>query len=89
MKVASPPREGDATGKCDELATDGLGDQSLRDRQLHMGALALAKHEDRHGSIVDEHLQIIEAISRGDVEAATQIVRVHIGRTRDALDARD
>ena len=63
--------------------------QSLRDRQLRMGALALAKHEDRHESIVDEHLQITEAISRGDVEVATRIVRVHIGRTRDALDARD
>jgi DNA-binding GntR family transcriptional regulator len=63
--------------------------QSLRDRQLRMGAVAIAKHEDRHGSIVDEHLQIVEAIARGDAETATRIVRVHIGRTREALDVRD
>jgi DNA-binding GntR family transcriptional regulator len=63
--------------------------QSLRDRQLRMGAVALARHEERHGSIVDEHLQITDAISRGDVEAATNIVRVHIGHTREALDVRN
>jgi DNA-binding GntR family transcriptional regulator len=63
--------------------------QSLRDRQLRMGAVALAKHEERHGSIVDEHLQIAEAIARGDAETATRIVRIHIGRTRDARDVRD
>jgi DNA-binding GntR family transcriptional regulator len=62
--------------------------QSLRDRQLRMGAAALAKHHERHGSIVDEHQQIAEAISRGDGESAARIVKIHIGRTRDALDVR-
>jgi DNA-binding GntR family transcriptional regulator len=63
--------------------------QSLRDRQLRMGAAALAKHGDRHGSIVDEHLQISDAISRGDVDGAISIVRIHIGHTREALDVRN
>jgi len=63
--------------------------QSLRDRQLRMGAVALAKHEERHGSIVDEHLQITDAISRGDVDDAISIVRIHIGHTREALDVRN
>ncbi len=63
--------------------------QSLRDRQLRMGAAALAKHHERHGSIVDEHQQIAAAIARGDGETAARVVRIHIGRTRDALDVRD
>lgn len=63
--------------------------QSLRDRQLRMGAVALAKHEERHGSIVDEHLQITDSISRGDVEDAISIVRIHIGHTREALNVRN
>ena len=63
--------------------------QSLRDRQVRMGAVAIAKHEERHGSIVDEHLQITDAIARGDVETATRIVRIHIGHTHDALGVRD
>lgn len=62
--------------------------RSLRDPQLRMGAAALVDNDERIASILAEHRKITEAIAAGDTDTATHLMRVHIERTRDALDTR-
>ena len=62
--------------------------RSLRDRQMRMGAAALIDSQERVMSILSEHQQIAEAIASRDAEAAKQLVRAHIERTREVLDTR-
>jgi DNA-binding GntR family transcriptional regulator len=62
--------------------------RSLRDKQLRMGATALVENDGRVASILTEHLEILEAIARGDGESVAQMVRHHIHQTRVALETR-
>ena len=60
--------------------------RSLRDRQLRMGAVALVTVQGRSSTILEEHQQIVDAITAGDVKLAVISVQSHIANTRDALE---
>jgi DNA-binding GntR family transcriptional regulator len=54
---------------------------SLRDRQARMGIAALARSDDRLRQIVDEHAEIVAAVSNGDAATATETLKTHLGET--------
>jgi DNA-binding GntR family transcriptional regulator len=59
--------------------------RGLRDRQLRVGAAALAVSRDRDRTILSEHRAIVEAIATGDPELAASTVRDHVRSTQAAL----
>lgn len=69
---------------CDNrLLTDFYG--SLRDRQLRVGAVALAASEGRAAAIVEEHRAIANAITAGRPAHAADAVGAHIRSTALAV----
>jgi len=59
--------------------------RSLRDRQLRVGAVALAASEGRAATIVEEHRAISSAITAGRPEDAADAVGAHIRSTALAV----
>lgn len=59
--------------------------RSLRDRQLRVGAVALATSEGRAATIVEEHRAISNAITAGRPEEAADAVGAHIRSTALAV----
>ncbi|MCL7379432.1 GntR family transcriptional regulator [Streptomyces sp. 35G-GA-8] len=54
----------------------------LRDRQLRMGVAVLEAHPDRIAKNITEHTEMLDAIRRGDADAAAQCVRRHVSRVK-------
>jgi DNA-binding GntR family transcriptional regulator len=54
---------------------------SLRDRQLRAGSLALQNNPGRESEIMAEHVMIVDAIERGDTEAAAAAIAAHVDAT--------
>jgi DNA-binding GntR family transcriptional regulator len=54
---------------------------SLRDRQLRAGTLAVQNRPGREAEIMAQHAIIVDAIERGDEEAATAAVASHVRAT--------
>jgi DNA-binding GntR family transcriptional regulator len=54
---------------------------SLRDRQLRGGSLALQNHPGRETEIMAQHVMIVDAIERGDAEAASAAIAAHVDTT--------
>jgi DNA-binding GntR family transcriptional regulator len=54
---------------------------SLRDRQLRGGSLALQNHPGRETEIMAQHVTIVDAIERGDAEAASAAIASHVDAT--------
>jgi len=59
--------------------------ESLRYRQLRLGAMVLTRVRGRSQEIHREHREILEAIRSGDATGAAQAVHRHVVGTRDAL----
>jgi DNA-binding GntR family transcriptional regulator len=59
----------------------------LRDRQLRMGAWAIAGRPRRPASILAEHEQLIALLEAGDVTGARRLSDEHLEGTRRALSA--
>lgn len=57
----------------------------LRDRQLRMGVYAVSATEDRAAQVVQEHRQIVDALRRGDAEAARRATTEHLDHTMEAM----
>jgi DNA-binding GntR family transcriptional regulator len=54
---------------------------SLRDRQQRMGVEALRRSPRRLEEILDQHRGLVESIDAGDVEAALELLDVHLRGT--------
>jgi DNA-binding GntR family transcriptional regulator len=54
---------------------------SLRDRQLRAGSLALQNNPGRESEIMVEHVMIVDAIERGDTDAAAAAIAAHVDAT--------
>lgn len=54
---------------------------SLRDRQLRGGSLALQNNPGRESEIMAQHVMIVDAIERGDAEAAAAAIAAHVDAT--------
>jgi len=54
---------------------------SLRDRQLRGGSLALKNKTGRELEIVAQHVTIVDAIERGDADAAAAAITDHVDAT--------
>ncbi|MFD6414979.1 GntR family transcriptional regulator [Streptomyces sp. NPDC060194] len=61
----------------------------LRDRQLRMGVALMHAHPERVARTLAEHAEIVEAVRDGDVEAAAECVRRHVGRVRILVRGED
>lgn len=61
---------------------------SLRDRQVRMVAESLLGDTERRKTILDEHIEIADAVRNGDLERAQAAVRTHLASTRSALGLR-
>jgi len=59
--------------------------RGLRDRQLRVGAAALALSRGRDRSILTEHRAIVDAVASGDGDLAVATVRDHVRSTQAAL----
>jgi DNA-binding GntR family transcriptional regulator len=59
--------------------------RGLRDRQLRVGAAALAQASGRDRSILTEHVAIADALASGDPGEAAAAVRDHVRSTQAAL----
>jgi len=59
--------------------------RGLRDRQLRVGAAALAGSSGRDRTILSEHRAIVDAVAAGDADLAADTVRDHVRSTQDAL----
>jgi DNA-binding GntR family transcriptional regulator len=59
--------------------------RGLRDRQLRVGAAALAQASGRDRSILTEHVAIADALASGDPDEAAAAVRDHVRSTLAAL----
>lgn len=59
--------------------------ESLRDRQLRMGLLAIAASEARSGTVLAEHTAIVQAVRLGDPERAAAAMALHLSNTLIAL----
>jgi DNA-binding GntR family transcriptional regulator len=59
--------------------------ETLRDRQLRMGAAAARADTDRAEQILREHRAIAEAVATGDGPGVTSLLHVHIAATGAAL----
>ena len=59
--------------------------ESLRDRQLRMGLLAIAASEARSGTVLAEHTAIVQAVRLGDPERAAAAMALHLSNTLVAL----
>lgn len=57
-----------------------LGER-LRERQLRMGITAIAGDEQRFRDVISEHSELVEAVRRGEPEAAAEALRRHLGST--------
>lgn len=55
--------------------------ESLRDRQLRMGLVAIARDSERIRRIIDEHRGILEAITDRDVATAKSRLKTHLEGT--------
>ncbi|MFH8608653.1 GntR family transcriptional regulator [Streptomyces sp. NPDC018029] len=51
----------------------------LRDRQLRMGVAVMHSHPDRIAKTLAEHEEILDALRRGDADAAVAVVTRHVG----------
>jgi DNA-binding GntR family transcriptional regulator len=59
--------------------------ESLRDRQLRMGVVAVVSSRDRAATVLDEHAAITEAIAHGGTAAARRAVADHLRSTFGVL----
>ncbi|MBL0375401.1 GntR family transcriptional regulator [Rhizobium sp. KVB221] len=59
--------------------------ESLRDRQLRMGLLAIAASEARSSTVLAEHAAIVQAVRLGDPERAAAAMALHLSNTLVAL----
>jgi DNA-binding GntR family transcriptional regulator len=59
--------------------------ESLRDRQLRMGVVAIVTSQDRAATVLDEHTAITEAIAHGGAAAARRAVADHLRTTLGVL----
>lgn len=59
--------------------------ESLRDRQLRMGVVAVVSSQDRATTVLDEHAAITEAIASGSIPAARRAVCEHLRSTFGVL----
>lgn len=57
-----------------------LGER-LRERQLRMGITAIAGDEERLRDVIDEHTGVVEAVRRGDANAAAEALQHHLRST--------
>ncbi|HEY1700126.1 MAG TPA: GntR family transcriptional regulator [Trebonia sp.] len=60
---------------------------SLRDRQLRMGTVALARDPGRYDAILAEHAELADRIEAGDADAVARTLAGHLAATRAALAA--
>lgn len=59
--------------------------ESLRDRQLRMGVVAVAKSPERARTVLHEHAAIVEAIRAHDAELAARAIGAHLESTLATL----
>lgn len=60
--------------------------ETLRDRQLRMGAQALKSGTQRFVEVLEEHEQIVLAVRAADSAKSCDAVREHMDRTRRAME---
>jgi DNA-binding GntR family transcriptional regulator len=53
----------------------------LRDRQVRAGLVALGQAPDRQQSVLDEHQEIVDSLTAGDVERAVRAIDSHLQET--------
>jgi DNA-binding GntR family transcriptional regulator len=58
---------------------------SLRDRQLRSGTLSVQNRPGRESEIVAQHTGIVDAIERGEADAAAEAVASHVSATAVGL----
>lgn len=60
---------------------------SLRDRQVRMGIMAIVQDTSRADQVLHEHRAIVAALEAGDIDRSTAAIHAHLDTTRRAMKA--